>query len=123
MDNNDTFTGKVLSLVADIREYIKLRLEYLQISGTELLVRIISGIVIFQIITTLMAFALLFLTVAFTIWIGGILDSYPLACLITSVLYVILILLLIAFRRTLIIDRVTRLVVRLIEKTREGKNE
>ena len=123
MDGNSSFTDRIHSLARDIIEYLKLRLEYLEISGTELLIRIVSGIILFQIFSTLFAFAILFLTTSFTLWLGRTLDNYSLAFLITSAIYMILALVILAFRRTLIIDKVTSMILKLIEKTREGKNE
>ena len=112
---------KLNLLANDVIEYLKLRLEYIKLSGTELLIRIISAIVLFQLLSTLFAFVYFFLSIAFTVWIAGLLEDWAAAALITAGIQLLLILFIFLRRKQLVVNPITRLVISLIKNSEDAK--
>lgn len=121
MSDQTTLLEKLNLLANDTVEYLKLRLEYLKLSGTELLVRIISAIILFNVISVLLAFVILFLSIAFGIWIGSLIGSFIAAALITAAMHLLIVILVFAFRKQLVLNPITRLVISLVKKTEDAK--
>lgn len=111
-----------LNLLAnDVIEYLKLRLEYIELSGTELLIRIISAIVLFQLLSLLLAFVFFFLSVAFAVWIAILLGDWAAAALITAGIHIVLVLFIFLRRKQLVVNPITRLIISLLKKSEDAK--
>jgi hypothetical protein len=121
MNEQNPFLEKLNLLANDVVEYLRLRLDYLKLSGTEFLIRIISAIILFNLFSALLTFVIFFLSIAFAIWIGGLLHNYAIAALITAAVHFLIVMLVYLFRKQLVLNPITRLVISLVKKTEDAK--
>lgn len=120
MQQNDR-TGGVKRLLQTISEYLKLLVEDVRLGAAEKLTKLLSVGVLFMLLTLLVTVAMLFLTVAVCLALSEAIS--PLwAFIIVTLFYVLVIVLVVAFRRVLIENPIARFIsTLLIEQPCEHK--
>lgn len=86
----------------DIREYVNLRLDYLQLSITEKLIFMISRLALVLLLISFGFFFILFLSFSFAYYYNAITNDTGTGFVIISVFYLIMVVLLLIFRKKLI---------------------
>lgn len=101
------------TLLAEIKRYLCLKADYYKLTGIEKLSMLLASITIAGIVAILMFVALFYLTSALQTCLGdvvGVLLSY----VIVAVIYIILGVLVIVFKKALIINPICRMVSRIL---------
>ena len=96
--SNDNHGG-IHSLVKNISEHIETRLEYAKLVTVEKLAIVLSRIISFGIIAALLFVLLLVFSVGCSLWIGDVLGSPYKGFMVVSGVYLLFILILLAFRK------------------------
>lgn len=102
-------------LIDESKDYIKFRLEYGKLTLTEKLVMLLSSLAIGLICVFLGVLIILFLSISAMDWIAESL-GHAWATLIICGAYVLMIILLVALRKPLIINPMSRMISRIILK-------
>ncbi len=97
-----------------IQEFVSQEIESVKLEVAEKLSIASSSVITGVALTTLGAFFMLFATIAFGFYLGALLQSNALGFLIVSSLFLVLLLIVYLFRKTLITDRVVTAVIHLI---------
>ena len=102
MASNRTLVEQVSNLGKSLREYVTLRLEYLQLNLSEKTVRLLSFIIKTLLFGAILFVAVVFAVMAFVYWFAGKSGNWPLAFLLGSGIFLFVGLLFYLARRTLI---------------------
>lgn len=97
-----------------IQEFVSQEIESVKLEVAEKLSIASSSVITGVALTTLGAFFMLFATIALGFYLGALLQSNALGFLIVSSLFLVLLLIVYLFRKTLITDRVVTAVIHLI---------
>lgn len=76
-------------MYAYIQEYVRLQLEYFRLEAAEKAGKIISSLVVLSIFMLIGAFILLMFSLAAGLYLGKLLQSYPLAFLVLMGFYIV----------------------------------
>lgn len=106
----------------DLQEYIELKLDLLKLQAAENVSRIISGVVVGAIIAIFAALILFFLSFAAGFFLASILNSTELGFLCVAGFYLLLVLILLLFRKKIIDRPVIRSVINIFFP-KNGENE
>ena len=106
-------TNSYKELWVEVKKYFNLQVDYMKLTALEKLTILLSAMTFVGVIIVLSACALFFLSAAFVSWLDTILTCTWLANLITCGIVIILILIAFCFKKTLIINPVTRFVTKL----------
>ena len=101
------------TLLAEIKRYLCLKADYYKLTGIEKLSMLLASITIAGIVAILMFVALLYLTSALQTCLGDVV-GVPLSYVIVAVIYIILGVLVIVFKKALIINPICRMVSRIL---------
>lgn len=103
-----SFVNETASL---LKEYVEVRIELIKLRAVRMASRTLSILVTAFIITMLSLFILLFLGLTFSAWITALTGSQVAGYVSTAGLYLILLLLVVAFRRPLLQDPMIRVFI------------
>jgi hypothetical protein len=106
-----------------IREYIDLRTDLLRLQGVRLMARSFSFLMVGVIIVLMALFILLFLGIAFAFWIAALTGSQVIGFLCSAALFLLVLVLFIAFRRMLFQNPLVRLFIRESDTAAEEENQ
>lgn len=95
-----------------LREYLDARLRLLRLQGVQLLSQSMSFFIWFIVAMFIVFFILLFLGILFALWIGKLADSVLIGFASAAGLFLILLLVLIYFRKPLFEGPVSKLIIR-----------
>lgn len=101
------------TLLAEIKRYLCLKADYYKLTGIEKLSMLLASITIAGIVAILMFVALFYLTSALQTCLGDVV-GVPLSYVIVAVIYIILGVLVIVFKKALIINPICRMVSRIL---------
>lgn len=105
----------IKKLFDQIKAYYKLRLGYLRLYVAEYLIRFFSSLVLWMVIFLFLFFVLVFSSFAFAYWFGELTGRWSAGFLIIAGFYVLLAVLIFAFRRHLIVKPFTQLIIKQME--------
>lgn len=100
-------------LWGDFKKYITLQVDYMKLTALEKLTVLLAAMTVVCVAIVLSACALFFLSAAFVSWLDSVLCCTWLANLITCGLVLLILFLVLLFKKILIIDPVTRFVTKL----------
>lgn len=100
-------------LWSECKKYITLQLEYLKLTAVEKVTVLLSAMTFVGIIIVLSACVIFFLSSAFVSWLDTIINCTWLANVITSIIVLILMIIVLCFKKSLIINPVTKFVTKL----------
>jgi hypothetical protein len=107
----ESLSDQIKNLYKEIKVYINLRISYLRLNMAEFLIRFFSGFVLWGVIFLFLFFVLVFGSFAFAFWFGELTGKMSLGFLIIAGLYVLLALLIYAFRRPLIVRPFSKMII------------
>lgn len=115
-------TGSIKRLVDIGIKYITLQLDYAKLSAAEKLTVLLSTIAFFALAVIIGLITLVFISIGIGHWLSVTIAPYT-AYLFVSLFYLLLLVLLIIFRRQLIFDPAARFISRLFLKKPEDSHE
>ena len=101
-------------LVRNLKRYVDLKLESLRLDAVSRITMLISALVIGVVFFCLASLVAVMLSFAAVVYLAPIVGGYVVASGLVALFYVLVALLLIVFRRPLIIDPITRFLVSLL---------
>ena len=101
-------------LVRNLKRYVDLKLESLRLDAVRRITMLISALVIGVVFFCLASLVAVMLSFAAVVYLAPIVGGYVVASGLVALFYVLVALLLIVFRRPLIIDPITRFLVSLL---------
>ena len=108
----ETQPGTIKSIYQDVGDYVETRIELLRLravdKSSDITSSIISGLAVFII----GIFAFLFVNIGLALWIGELLDRTYLGFFILTAFYVLVAVLIHAFKKTWIKDPVTTMLIK-----------
>lgn len=108
---SDSLSSQIKQLFDEIKIYVNLRISYLRVNVAEFLIRFFSGLVLWMVIFLFLFFVLVFGSFAFAYWFGEMTGKMSLGFLIIAGFYVLLAILIFAFRKPLIVRPFTRMII------------
>lgn len=111
MSNNEDFKGFYQENKALVKEYIDLRMKLVRLQGVRLASKTLAILSLILILSVLGLFILIFLGFALSGWLAAITGSEIIGHLITAGIYMILMFLVLAFRRSLLLNPLIRLFI------------
>jgi hypothetical protein len=120
---NDSLSSQIKHLVDEIKVYVNLRVSYLRLNVAEFLIRFFSGLVLWMVVFLFLFFVLVFGSFAFAYWFGELTGHISLGFLIIAGFYILLALLIYAFRRPLIVRPFTQMVITQMELDKLNEQE
>lgn len=103
----------------EVKNYIATEVDYAKYSVTESTTVIVSKICLVCVIALLGTIALFFLAMSATEWLTTLLDSAACANLIVAAVFLIVITIVVIFRRALIVNPIARLISKAILKPKD----
>lgn len=100
-------------LWCECKKYITLQIDYLKLTAIEKLTILLSAMTVVGVLIVLSACALFFLSAAFVSWLDSIIACTWMANLITCLITLVMIVVVICFKKPLIINPVSRFVTKL----------
>ena len=119
---NDNQTGNIRRLANIVVRYLTLQLDYARLTATEKLIVLLSTVAFFGIVVIIGFIALVFISVGIGHWLSMTIAPYT-AYLFVSAFYLVLIAVIIIFRKQLIFNPVSRFLTRLFLKNPDDDNE
>ena len=119
---NDNPSGNFKRLANIVMRYLTLQLDYARLTATEKLIVLLSTIAFFGIVVIMGFIALVFISIGIGHWLSMTIAPYS-AYLFVSAFYIVLIALIIFFRKQLIFNPVSRFLTRLFLKNPEEDEE
>lgn len=107
----DSLSSQIKQLIDEIKVYVNLRINYFRVNVAEFLIRFFSGLVLWMVIFLFLFFVLVFGSFAFAYWFGELTGKMSLGFLIIAGFYVLLAVLIFAFRRPLIVRPFTKMII------------
>lgn len=107
----DSLSSQIKQLFDEIKVYVNLRISYFRVHIAEFLIRFFSGLVLWMVIFLFLFFVLVFGSFAFAYWFGELTGKMSLGFLIIAGFYVLLAVLIFAFRRPLIVRPFTKMII------------
>ena len=101
--------GTYKTLFSELKKYLSLKADYYKLTGVEKLSLLLSAIAVALIATVLVLIALFYLTSALQSYIGQMI-GIPLSYVIIAVVYIVLGVLVVVFKKSLIVNPICRLV-------------
>lgn len=111
----DALSSQIKQLIDEIKVYVNLRISYLRVNVAEFLIRFFSGLVLWMVIFLFLFFVLVFGSFAFAYWFGELTGKMSLGFLIIAGFYILLAVLIFAFRRPLIVRPFTKMIINQME--------
>jgi len=111
----DSLSSQIKQLIDEIKVYVNLRISYLRVNVAEFLIRFFSGLVLWMVIFLFLFFVLVFGSFAFAYWFGELTGKMSLGFLIIAGFYILLAVLIFAFRRPLIVRPFTKMIINQME--------
>ena len=103
------YDGPYKTLFSELKKYLSLKADYYKLTGVEKLSLLLSAIAVALIATVLALIALFYLTSALQSYIGQMIGM-PLSYVIIAVVYIVLGVLVVVFKKSLIVNPICRLV-------------
>ncbi len=100
-------------LWSECKKYVTLQIDYLKLTAVEKITVLLSAMTYVGIIIVMSACVMFFLSAAFVSWLDTIINCTWLANVITGLIILILMIVILCFKKTLIIDPVTRFITKL----------
>lgn len=97
-----------------VKKHISLQLQYSKLTLAEKLTLLASRLILVMIAIMLGASVMLILSGALIVALAAVVGETWIACLIVAAIYLVLLLLVFAYRQSLIIDPVTRFITKLL---------
>ena len=119
MSNNQEPADNLQQLYDDVKKYVQLQTEYVKVEFVEKLTILLSTMLIICIVLILVIAALFYLFFSLAYALQPILGSLAISFAIISGIYVALIILLLAFRKKLVINPLVRFLSNLFLKNKE----
>lgn len=101
--------GTYKTLFSELKKCLSLKADYYKLTGVEKLSLLLSAIAVALIVTVLALIALFYLTSALQSYIGQMIGM-PLSYVIIAVVYIVLGVLVVVFKKSLIVNPICRLV-------------
>ncbi len=120
MDNSQT--GNFKRLVSIGIRYVTLQLDYARLTAAEKLTVLLSTIAFFALAVIIGMITLVFISIGIGHWLAVTIAPYT-AYLFVSMFYLLLLVILVVFRRQIIFNPAARFISRLFLKTPENKHE
>ena len=114
MFSNDRNIENIARFVEETKDWFDLKVKYTRLSTVDKVVRIITALILAIVLTIIFVLFLLFLSVAASIFVGGLLDSQPLGFLCIGTIYLILLVFVISARHSLIEKPLVRFLMSII---------
>lgn len=111
----------IQKLFSEIKNYINLQKELLQLTAAEKATTVITLLVVAVAFLFLGSFMFLFLACALAIYLGELFNNYAAGFGITAGVLLLLALLILIFRRQLIINPIARIMTKVIVRKKDGK--
>jgi hypothetical protein len=108
MQGNDDFSGFIRDNVRLVREYVELRMELLRLQGVRIVAKAYSQLMVFLIVLLTGLFVLFFLGMALAWAVAALTDSMVIGYLSSAGVFLLLLVLVVRFRRPLFQDRMVR---------------
>lgn len=109
-------------LYVSLKEYLDLRINEGKLSVTESLAVLFSRLIVFVLAVITGAVAFGFFAFAFSQWIGTLLESPALGALITGGIFLLAVIILIIFRKSLFTDSMVKLLIGMIFKNEKDES-
>ncbi len=109
-------------LYVSLKEYLDLRINEGKFSVTESLAVLFSRLIVFVLAVITGAVAFGFFAFAFSQWIGTLLGSPALGALITGGIFLLAVIILIIFRKSLFTDSMVKLLIGMIFKNEKDES-
>lgn len=119
---NENPTGNIKRLANIVVRYLTLQLDYARLTATEKLIVLLSTVVFSGILAIIGVIALVFISIGIGHWLSMTVAPYT-AYLFVSAFYIVLIALIVVFRKQLIFNPVSRFLTRLFLKNPEENDE
>ena len=97
-----------------VKNHISLQLQYSKLTLAEKLTLLASRLILVMVAIMLGASVMLILSGALIVALAAVVEETWIACLIVAAIYLVLLLLVFAYRHSLIIDPVTRFITKLL---------
>lgn len=108
MQGNDDFSGFLRDNVRLVREYVELRMELLRLQGVRIVAKAYSQLMVFLIVLLTGLFVLFFLGMALAWAVAALTGSMVIGYLSSAGVFLLLLVLVVRFRRPLFQDRMVR---------------
>lgn len=119
MDSNEDFKGFYQENKALVKEYIDLRMKLLRLQGVRLASKSLATLALILIIAVLLLFVLIFLGLSLSAWLTQLTGSEISGHLITSAIYILLMILVLVFRKPLLLNPMIRLFIGAAEEEKK----
>ncbi len=119
---NDNTTGNIKRLAGIAVRYLTLQLDYARLTATEKLIVLLSTVAFFGIVAIFGFIALVFISIGIGHWLSMTVAPYT-AYLFVSAFYIVVIALIVVFRKQLIFNPVSPFLTRLFLTTPEENDE
>lgn len=113
MSTTDNGTSGFRQLFSEVKEYLELRAEYAKLEAMEKLTMLISGLLLIFVLIFLGMTTLLYLSFALAYLLEPLVGSLPLSFVIVAGISLLLITLVVFFRKSLIVQPMLRFLARL----------
>lgn len=110
MYSSDKNVENIAQLIAELREYVELRIRDLQLSSVQKLSRLFSALILGAVLALLMAIVVIFLSFTLATALAPVVGGEAMGYLVIALLYLVLAVVLYTNRRRWILEPIVRLV-------------
>ncbi|GEM_PF-3311083 len=121
MDEQFTLKKTIIELVAEVRQYLETRYQWLQLDLTEKLVMVAAYLVVTLIVLLLGISFLLFISLGFGYFLGEIFKSNSLGFFTVAGIYLMAVILIVVFRKKWIAQPIINVILKSIFKPKKEK--
>jgi len=111
----ESISSQFKQLLEHLKVYLDLRVNYARLYVAEFLIRFFSGLVLWMVIFLFLFFVLVFGSFAFAYWFAELTGKMSLGFLIIAGFYVLIAVLIFAFKRPLIVKPFTKMIITQME--------
>ena len=94
------------------KQYIQQQIDYMRLDTAERIAKTTSSLITIGIIAVTILVFFIFLSIAFGFYLGALLNSYAVSFLIVAGLYFLLVVILIVFKKSIITNPVSSLIIK-----------
>ncbi|NTV83219.1 MAG: hypothetical protein HGA23_02830 [Bacteroidales bacterium] len=111
----ESISSQFKQLLDQLKVYLDLRVNYARLYVAEFLIRFFSGLVLWMVIFLFLFFVLVFGSFAFAYWFAELTGKMSLGFLIIAGFYILIAVLIFAFKRPLIVKPFTKMIITQME--------
>jgi len=111
----ESISSQFKQVLEQLKVYLDLRVNYARLYVAEFLIRFFSGLVLWMVIFLFLFFVLVFGSFAFAYWFAELTGKMSLGFLIIAGFYILIAVLIFAFKRPLIVKPFTKMIITQME--------